>query len=569
MAHSHRQFDLVVRGGTVVDGTGAEPFEADVAVVDGRIAAVGRVSGSGREEIDARGKLVTPGFVDIHTHYDGQATWDEHLVPSANHGVTTVLMGNCGVGFAPCKPEDRDLLIRLMEGVEDIPEVVLAEGLPWNWQSYPEYLDALEQRRFDMDVGAQLAHAPLRVYVMGERGANREPATPEDIARMRGLAAEAMAAGAFGFSTSQSYTHKTKAGEPTPTRDAADDELIGIALGLKDAGRGVLQYAGNPHNSQLFAMMQASGRPLSFSLAQVEVNKESWRESLADLERARDMGLDMRAQVCGRPVGIFLGLDVTMNPFSLHPAYRAMEHLPLAERVRRLSDPALRAALFGEQPGDAEVFDRESLMDYDNMFPVGDIIDYEPRMEDSIGATARRNGLRPQEVALDHLLRKGGSGLIYVPFMNYIDRNLDVAREMLVHPLTLSGLSDGGAHVGLISDVSFPTSNLTLWTRDRVRGPKVGLPEMVRMQTYDTASWMGLADRGRVAAGLRADLNVIDYDALTLYAPEVRWDLPGGGRRLVQPASGYVATTVAGEVTYREGEPTGALPGRLLRSTSR
>ena len=568
MAGSDRDFDIVLRGGAVFDGTGAAPFEADVAVSAGRIVAVGKVSGAGREEIDARGKLVTPGFVDIHTHYDGQATWDARLSPSSNHGVTTVLMGNCGVGFAPCKPEDRDLLIRLMEGVEDIPEVVLAEGLPWNWETYPEYLDALEKRRFDMDVGAQLPHAPLRVYVMGERAARLEPATADDVARMRALAAEAIAAGAFGFSTSQSFTHRTKAGEPTPTRDATDAELIGISLGLKDAGAGLLQFVGDPTNPQLWAMMKASGRPLSFSMGQARQNVSTWRNTLRDLERARDEGLEMRAQVCARPVGVLLGLELTMNVFSLHPTYRAMEHLPLAERVARLSDPGVRAALFAEEPGDDEVFDRQSLIDFDNMYPVADVPDYEPMPDSAIGAVARERRMRPQEVALDQMLRAGGRGLIYVPFLNYFEGNLDAAHEMMVHPLTLSGLSDGGAHVGLICDVSFPTSNLTLWTRDRTRGPKVGLAEMIRMQTWDTAAWMGLNDRGRVAPGLRADLNVIDYDALTLYAPEVRWDLPAGGRRLVQRASGYVATMVAGEVTYREGEPTGALPGRLLRSTS-
>ena len=565
MTQVHADFDLVIRGGTVIDGTGAEGFLGDVAVRDGLIAAVGHVAGKGAREIDAIGKLVTPGFVDIHTHYDGQVTWDQRLQPSSYHGVTTAMMGNCGVGFAPCRPGDRTLLIKLMEGVEDIPEPVLAEGLPWNWETFPEYLDSLEGRRFDMDIGAQVPHAALRVYVMGERGANRETATADDIAGMRGLTAQAIEAGAFGFSTSTSYTHRTKAGEPIPTRDAGQEELAGIAAGLGDAGSGLLEFVGYPDPAMFRAMMRASGGAMSFSLVQTVFNRESWRDSLADLEKAKAEGFDLRAQVCGRPVGIFLGLELTMNPFSLHPGYRAIEHLPLAERVARLTDPSFRAALLAEEAGTEEIFDRDSLIDFDNMFPVAEIPDYEPSQEDSIGAAARRAGLDPAVVALDHLLGRGGRGLIYVPFLNYLDRNLDAAATMLAHPLTLPGLGDGGAHVGMISDGSLTTSNLTLWTRDREKG-RVALPEMIRKQTWDSARWMGLEDRGRIAVGLRADINVIDYDALTLYSPEVLHDLPGGGRRLVQRASGYVLTMVAGEITYLDGEPTGALPGRLLRN---
>ncbi|HKR90278.1 MAG TPA: amidohydrolase family protein [Phenylobacterium sp.] len=569
MTVSAPQFDIVIRGGVVIDGTGAAGFAADVAVKDGTIAAVGEIEGRGREEIDAAGRLVTPGFIDIHSHYDGQVTWEPRLQPSSYHGVTTVLMGNCGVGFAPCRPQDRDLLMRLMEGVEDIPQVVMSEGLPWNWESFPEYLDSLEGRRFDMDVCAQLPHAALRVYVMGERGARGEPATPDDVARMRALAAEAIGAGAFGFTTSQSITHRTKSGEPIPTRNATSEELVGIALGLKDAGGGLLEYVGAldaPAMRMLWAMMEASGRPLSFSLVQAPANRDTWRDSLADLERAKAAGHQMRAQVCGRPVGIFLGLELTMNPFSLHRAYRAIQDLPLAERVSRLSDPVFRRPLLADEPGTDEVFDRASLLDFNNMFPVAPIPDYEPRDEDSIAALARRRRVSPQEAALDHMLSDGGRGLIYVPFLNYFDRDLEAAREMLEHPLCLPGLGDGGAHVGLISDGSLTTSNLTLWTRDRVRGPKLDIAQIIRLQTSECARWIGLGDRGRVAAGLRADLNVIDYDGLTLRAPEVRNDLPGGGRRLVQRADGYVLTMVAGQVTYRHGQPTQSLPGRLVRS---
>jgi len=559
-------YDIVIRGGMVVDGTGAAPFAADVAVSDGRIAAVGAISGTGAEEIDARGQLVTPGFVDIHTHYDGQASWDERMQPSSWHGVTTVLMGNCGVGFAPCRPRDRDMLVEVMEGVEDIPEAVLNQGLPWNWETFPQYLDALAERRFDVDIGAQVPHAAVRVFVMGDRGARREPATAADIAGMRAIVSEGITAGAFGCSTSRAYTHKTKAGEPTPTISAADDELMGLALGLKDAGRGFLQYVGSPALPVLPDLIRASGRPLSFQMAQSRAKPDIWRDGMATLEAADAEGLAMRAQVCGRPVGILLGLDLTMNPFSLHPSYRSLEALPLAEKIARLSDPQLRARLLGEDAGAGEVFDRETLIDFANMFLLGDGFDYEPAAQDSIGALAAARGIEPAALALDHMLSDGGRGIIFSPFANYAHYNLDDAREMLVHPLTLSGLSDGGAHVGMICDGSFPTYMLTHWTRDRARGAKLGLAEVIKMQTSDTAAWMGLDDRGRIAPGLRADLNVIDYDRLTLHPPEVVHDFPAAGRRLLQRATGYTATLVAGVVTYRNGQETGALPGRLLRS---
>jgi N-acyl-D-aspartate/D-glutamate deacylase len=374
-----------------------------------------------------------------------------------------------------------------------------------------------------------------------------------------------VSAGALGFSTSQAYTHRTKAGEHTPTLTAGDDELLGIAMGLKEAGRGVLQFVGNPGAPALRKMMEATGRPLSFSLAQVATAPERWRDSLANLEKAKADGLDMRAQVCARPVGILLGLELTMNPFSLHPTYRALADLPLAERVKRLSDPAVRAQLLSEEAGHEEIFDRDALLHFDNMYAMDDVPDYEPTDETTIGADAARTGANPAELALDHMLKDGGRGLIYVPYQNYAQRNLDAAKAMLSHPLTLSGLSDGGAHVGMICDGSFPTFLLTHWTRDRTRGDRLSIAEIVRKQTSDTAAWVGLHDRGRIAPGLRADLNVIDHDKLTLHAPEVVYDLPSGGRRLIQRASGYTATIVAGEVTYRDGVATGALPGRLVR----
>lgn len=574
--HARHPYDLVVRGGTVIDGSGGERFEADVAVVGGRIAAVGEVTGRGREEIDARGLLVTPGFVDVHTHYDGQATWDERMQPSSWHGVTTVVMGNCGVGFAPCKPEDHDRLIRLMEGVEDIPHPVMAEGLPWNWESYPDYLDALSTRRFDVDIGSQLPHAALRVFVMGERGANREPATEADIHAMAAIAKRAMEAGALGFSTSRTLNHRTSDGQPTPTLTAAEDELVGIAMGLKAAnggrGAGVLQVVSDFADPDaefaiLRRMMERSGRPLTFSLLQSPRDGEAWRTLLAKVHEADAAGLDIRAQVCGRPVGVLLGLELTLNPFLQHPAYKPIAHLPLAERVARLSgDAELRARLI-EEPTDREaVFAASTLRNWGAMFTLEPRApDYEQTPDRSLGARAAREGVAPAELALDHMLSNGGRGMIYVPFLNYSYGNLDHAYELLGDPLTVPGLSDGGAHVGTICDGSFPTSMLTHWTRDRTRGPRFSVEEVVRMQTRDTAEMFGLNDRGMVRPGLRADLNLIDYDALTLLAPEVVYDLPSGGRRLIQRAEGYRATIVAGEITYRDGDPTGALPGRLLR----
>ena len=563
-------FDLVIRGGTVIDGSGGAPYTADVGVRDGLIAAVAPNLPAGAQEIDATGRIVTPGFVDIHTHYDGQATWDERMQPSSWHGVTTAVMGNCGVGFAPCKPEDHDRLIRLMEGVEDIPFPVLTQGLPWNWESFPEYLDSLSGRSFDIDIAAQLPHAALRVYVMGERGANREPATREDIARMAVIAKGAVEAGALGFSTSRTLNHRTSDGQPTPTLTAGEDELEGIALGLKAAGKGVLQFVSDfLQPAEEFAMfrrlVEKSGRPLSFSLAQSPKGPDSWKILLAALTQANDDGLPMKAQVAGRPVGVLFGLELTLNPFSQHETYKAIAHLPLAERVAQLRDPAVRARLFSEELDPKGPFAGSALRAWDNMFLMSEQPDYEPAAADTIKELAASRGVWPDEVALDHMLSNGGRGMLYHPFLNYANGSLDPSFAMLSHRDTVPGLSDGGAHVGMICDGSFPTSNITHWTRDRTRGPKLALEQMIRMQTRDTAEAVGLLDRGLIAPGLRADLNVIDFDGLTLHAPGVAYDLPAGGRRLVQRADGYVATVVAGQITYRDGEPTGALPGRLVR----
>ena len=570
----NRAFDLVVRGGTVVDGSGAARFEADVGVKDGRIAAVGAIAGSGVEEIDARGQIVTPGFVDIHTHYDGQATWDGRMQPSSWHGVTTVVMGNCGVGFAPCRPTDHDRLIQLMEGVEDIPFPVLTEGLPWNWESYPEYLDSLATRRFDVDIASQLPHAALRVFVMGERGVNREPATEADIHAMAALAKRAMEAGAIGFGTSRTLNHRSSDGSPIATLTAGEDELTGIAMGMAAAGKGVLQVVSDFNDPAAeFAMLrrivEASGRPLSFSLLQSPRDPEQWRFMLEQMTEAKAAGLQIRAQVATRPVGVLFGLELTANPFSTYPAYREIKDLPLAARVARLRDPAFRARLMAEEPDSGRAPGLSQARAWERIFPMGDDNpDYEPTTDTSVAAIAAARGVDPREVALDHMLdgKPGdGRGMLYLPLLNYAQNSLDPAYQMLQHDCVVPGLSDGGAHVGMICDGSFPTSNLIHWTRDRTRGPKLSLEHMIKGQCRDTAETVGLFDRGLIAPGYRADLNVIDYDNLTLKAPGVAYDLPTGGRRLIQRAEGYTATIVAGQVTYRNGTPTDALPGRLLR----
>jgi len=569
-----KAYDLVIRGGTVVDGTSQPGFEADVAVKDGVIAAVGKVSGAGAEEIDARGQLVTPGFVDIHTHYDGQATWDQRLQPSSWHGVTTVVMGNCGVGFAPCKPGDHDRLIQLMEGVEDIPFPVLSEGLPWNWESYPDYLDSLARRQFDVDIGSQLPHAALRVYVMGQRGVDREPANADDIAAMRAMAKRAMEAGALGFGTSRTLNHRSSDGSPIATLTAGEDELTGIALGMADAGRGVLQVVSDFNDPvEEFAMLrrvvERSGRPLSFSLLQSPRDPEQWRLMLDQMSDAKAAGLQMRAQVATRPVGVLFGLELTANPFSTYPTYKEIAKLPLAERVARLRDPDYRARLLADEPDSSRAPGLSPARAWERIFPMGeDSPDYEPTSDTSIAAIAARRGMDPREVALDHMLDGGpgdGRGILYLPLLNYAQNTLEPAYQMLQHDCVVPGLSDGGAHVGMICDGSFPTTNIVHWTRDRTRGPKLSIEHMVKGQCRDTAETVGLFDRGLVAEGYRADLNVIDYDRLTLKAPQVTYDLPTGGRRLIQRATGYTATIVAGQVTYRDGEPTDALPGRLLR----
>jgi N-acyl-D-aspartate/D-glutamate deacylase len=569
-------FDLVIRGAELADGDGGPLRPADVAVAGGRIVEVGKVSGRGREEIDARGRLVTPGFVDIHTHYDGQATWDSRLQPSSWHGVTTAVMGNCGVGFAPVRPQHRERLVELMEGVEDIPGAALHEGLSWQWHSFGDYLDELDRRPRDIDVAAQLPHGALRVYVMGERGARLEAATDDDLRQMRQLSAEAVRAGAIGFSSSRSVNHRSITGDPTPSLRASEAELRAIALGLRDAGRGVLQFISDfnvPSLDEEFAMLtrlvQESGRPMSFSLAQRHSAPEGWRKLLALVDDAQARGLPIVAQVAPRPIGVLLGLQGSRNPFSGCASYLAIAALPLAERVGLLRQPALRAALLAElqQAGDSQTPHDPlipRLSAFDRIYDFGDPPDYEPPPERAVTAIAQRRGQSAAETAYDLMLGDEGRAFLFAPFANYADGQLDACHQMLAHPHTVPGLGDGGAHVSIISDGSFPTYLLTHWGRDRAHG-RFDIGWLVKRQTSDTARAVGLLDRGRVAPGYRADLNVIDFEHLRIAAPVMAADLPAGGRRLLQRAQGYDVTLVAGVPTYRHGEATGALPGRLVR----
>jgi N-acyl-D-aspartate/D-glutamate deacylase len=554
--------DLVIRGGTVIDGSGSPARTADVAITDGRVTEVGRVADKGRREIDTSGALITPGFVDIHTHYDAQATWDERLAPSTSHGVTTVVAGNCGVGFAPVRAADRTMLVELMEGVEDLPGVVLEEGLSWEWESIGDYLDFLDRRQFDADLAAQVCHAPVRVYVMGERGANREAATPDDIAAMAAIVTEGIRAGALGFTTSRTLNHRTSRGEPTPTLTAAREELVGLARGVGDAGAGVLQvvsdFRADDEAGTLLEMMRASGRPLSFSLLQTEPGPR-YRRQLALLDQARAEGLEMRAQVAPRAVGVLIGLQASINPLASCPTYQPVAGLPVAEQARELSRLERREQIR------SELAESPTARWLHNMYELGEPLDYEPTPDQSVARRAAALGVDPVDFYLDLLIEGGGTKLLYSPFLNYADNSLDPAAEMLAHPYAVPGLGDGGAHVGTICDASFPTSLLTHWGRDRTRGARFELPFLVHRQTRATAEAVGLLDRGLLAPGYKADINVIDIDRLSLSAPRMAHDLPAGGRRLLQDATGYLHTFVSGVEASSDGVDTGNRPGRLVR----
>jgi N-acyl-D-aspartate/D-glutamate deacylase len=559
--------DLLIRGGRVADGLGTPLFEADVAIKDGRISAVGKIEGDARQVLDAKGAIVAPGFVDIHTHYDGQAVWDSQLASSSWHGVTTVVMGNCGVGFAPVRQHDRERLIELMEGVEDIPGIALHEGLDWAWESFADYLAALERRPHDVDLCAQLPHGALRVYVMGERAARLEPANEDDIARMREIAATAMRAGALGFSTSRSINHRTIKGDPTPSLRASEAELTGIAMGLADAGRGVLQLLSDfdtPSLEEEFAMLrrvvEKSGRPLSFTVAQKHDDPQGWRKLLQLVDQAVKDGLPIRAQVAPRPIGMLLGLQASLNPFSGSPMVREIADKPLAERYAIMRDPAFKASVLEHLARTTR-----KRLDLKLLFPFGDPPNYEPHPSTSIAAQAERTGRSPDDLAYELTLQDEGRAFLYTPFANYHDGNLQACREMMADPNTVIGLGDGGAHVGMISDASFPTFLMTHWAKECGRSDGFDISWLIKRQTSDTARTVGLLDRGVIKPGMKADLNVIDLAKLALPAPRMAFDLPAGGKRLLQKADGYRATVLSGVVTYRDGEATGDLPGRLVR----
>lgn len=582
--------DLKITGGTVVDGTGAERFRADIGVKDGRIVEVRRRSGDDEglttdaaDQIDATGRFVTPGFVDVHTHYDGQVSWDDTLAPSSLHGVTTVVSGNCGVGFAPVRPGREQWLIELMEGVEDIPGSALAEGITWQWESFPQYLDAIEKRSLAVDYGTQVAHGAVRGYAMGERGARNEEATPEDIAAMARIVTEAIEAGALGFSTSRTEAHRAIDGEPVPGTYAAEAELFGLGRAMAAGGRAVFEVSpqGTAGESPAEATMRELDwmtalaaeieRPVSFTMIQTGGAPDLWRRQLERAGAALDRGVEVYAQFAARPFGMLFGF-AGYHAFTHRPTYRKLTaELGHADLVARLADPAVRAAILAETdlpPQPVPLFDGlYALIQHsvDKIFPIGDPPDYEPTPDMTVAAIAARRGEDPLATMYDLMLSSDGTAMLMLPFFNYAEGNHDAIYEMMTHPAAVSGLSDGGAHCGLICDASYPTFLLTHWARDRHRGPKFSLEYVVRKQTLDTATLFGLSDRGVIATGRKADLNVIDMDALGLDVPRMVHDLPAGGRRLLQGATGYVATVVSGVVTRRHGADTGARPGRLLR----
>ena len=566
--------DLVFRGGTIVDGSGNPRFQGDLAISGEHIAAVGTDIGPGRREVDARGLLVTPGWVDIHTHYDAQVTWDEQLTPSSWHGVTTAVMGSCGVGFAPAAPDRHQWLISLMEGVEDIPGAAMTEGMSWGWESFPEYLDALSGMERAIDFATQIPHGALRAYVMGDRGAANEAATAQDIAEMARLVEEGIRAGALGFSTSRTMLHKSTDGEPVPGTFAAEDELLGIAHALKRGGHGVFQIAAE-HLDMLTELKwmrriaRETGHTVTFPVSQTDHAPELWRDVLKELDAIRDEGLPVYGQVAGRAIGIIMNWQGTAHPFMPMVPYLEIFQKPWEERRVLLADPALRERIINADPVDLGEFANFVTRSYHKMFPMRAGTDYEPRPEHSVAAIAAREGRDPRAVAYDLLMEDGGQGSLYFPLFNYADQSLELLHTLHQHPQTIIGLGDAGAHCGAICDGGIPTFMLSFWTRDRSRGARLGLEHIVKRQTSQTAALFGLHDRGLLRPGYRADVNLIDYDGLNIDRPRLAFDLPAGGRRLVQRATGYRMTTCRGQIISEGGVPTGALPGRLLRGPQR
>jgi N-acyl-D-amino-acid deacylase len=562
--------DFVIRNGKIVDGCGTPAFTGDIAIDAGLISSVGGKAGAGRREIDAAGMVVAPGWVDIHTHYDGQVTWDPYLSPSSWHGVTTVVMGNCGVGFAPVQPGAQEFLIGLMEGVEDIPGAALSEGIKWNWESFPEYLNALEKMPRAVDVGAQIPHGSLRTYVMGERGARNEEATPDDIARMAALVRDSLKAGALGFTTSRTMLHRAKNKDLVPGTFASEAELLGIGRAMGEAGHGVFEMASDMVGADatmewMIKLSTETGLPITFAMAQTDNNPDAFRNVLERVRTYNSNGAHLVPQIPGRPTGMLMGLQSSLHPFITHPSYKEIAHLPIDERVAAMRDPRVRARILADEPSVKDRVTLYLITNFAKYFALGDPPNYEPERETSVAARAARDGKTPVELTYELMLERDGRELLYMPFANYSDYNFDALREMLTNPITALGLSDGGAHCGLICDASMPTYMLTHWVRDRSRGERLPIELAVKRQTSDTAKFYGLHDRGVLIRGMKADLNVIDLDGLRLHPPEMVFDLPAGGRRLIQRADGYKYTVVSGEVTFEDGNATGAMPGKLIR----
>ena len=565
-------FDLIIKNGLIYDGKGSEPFKADLAVSKEKIVEIGVIDAKAKEIIDAEGKIVTPGFVDIHTHYDGQVTWDPYLRPSTYHGVTTVVMGNCGVGFSPCKPNQRDWLIGLMEGVEDIPGTALHEGIDWEWESFPEYLDALERKPLAIDVGTQIPHGAVRAYVMGERGINHEEASPEEIEKMKQIVQEAVIAGAYGFSTSRTEKHNDVNGNLTPSITAHKNELVEIAKSLGEIEKGVLQgisdfYDFDSEFDIFKTMSKESGRPISITVEQQDARPEWWIQLLDGIEQAQSEGINMFGQVPPRATGILMGLTATLNPFRFYPSYMEIADLSLEDRVKIMKREDFREKLLQEKGVSINPLVDEIVTSYGKMFKLGEPANYEPDTKDSFKSLADSSNMTAEEIAYESMLEKEGKALIYHPLFNYQTGDLSLVEKMLKHPYTISGLGDAGAHCGAISDASFPTTLVQHWSRDRTKGEKLPLETVIKMQTSETANLLGIEDRGVIEEGYKADINVIDYEGLTLHEPEIVNDLPAGGRRLVQKASGYDYTIVSGEIAFIKGEATGVLNGRLIRNS--
>ena len=558
------EYDLIIRNGHVVDGSGGKSGILDVAVKDGLIQAVGEsLLDTASNEIDAAGLIVTPGFVDVHTHYDGQATWDSHLNPSSNLGTTTVVMGNCGVGFAPCKPEDRDVLIQLMEGVEEIPETAMAEGLPWTWESFPEYLDTLDAKPRDIDVAALVPHGPVRVFVMGERAVNRETATDEDISKMQAVIEESVNAGGVGFSTSRTLVHRTSTGSPVPTYKAATHELKQLGMVLSGEKGHVFQLISDWEDldeefSILRSTSESTGAKGTFTLLHLDNQPDLWRQQLDHIEHAQSEGLDIRGQVLSRPVGMLMGHPASMSPFSPRPTFRSLEDLPWNEKIAKLKTPEIKSQILGEDIDQPHIFVKLFSRRFDKMYPLEEPIEYLPAPDTSVAARAQAEGVAPVEWLYDYFLGNNGNNLIYIPAANFSDH----IPELLTHPNTVSALGDGGAHVGSICDASANIYVITKWVKER---KSFELEKAIHLLTRQPAELYSLKDRGLIAPGYKADINLIDYEALSLKTPHIVHDLPAGGKRLLQHANGIVSTMVSGTVIYQSGEATGALPGKLVR----